>query len=157
MYIYSYSIAPRTREGYYHYTGGVEAKSFLYLQLKSILKHFILGSNKKEPGIWSVCWSSLVGNQVAWPRASEAFLWQDSRHISQKVCRCTSDHSCKYLIAIEDGSCIIWVRALTGSRVGILVGLMINCDYGLNFGLILSRCRPRKFHLGHGTGRVSKL
>lgn len=27
---YSYSIAPRTREGYYHYTGGVEVKFPLF-------------------------------------------------------------------------------------------------------------------------------
>ena len=29
-HIYSYSIAPRTREGYYHYTGGVEVKFSLF-------------------------------------------------------------------------------------------------------------------------------
>ena len=26
----TYSIAPRTREGYYHYTGGVEVKILLF-------------------------------------------------------------------------------------------------------------------------------
>jgi isocitrate lyase len=39
MYIYSYSIAPRTREGYYHYTGGVEAK-FPLLAVEINLKTF---------------------------------------------------------------------------------------------------------------------
>lgn len=51
---YSYFIAPRTREGYYHYTGGVEVKVYFIFQLKSISKNATIGSYKKEPGICSV-------------------------------------------------------------------------------------------------------
>jgi hypothetical protein len=57
----AFLVAPRTREGYYHYTGGVE----VILNALWNFRQFLTcpsGRDQKDDGICAVCRPSMAGN-----------------------------------------------------------------------------------------------
>ena len=56
-------VVPRTREGFYHYTGGVEVKRFFVLQFLCLMCNS-LGRNQPYYGFCSLRGPSLAGNEI---------------------------------------------------------------------------------------------